>query len=375
MSKHALPVLMYHHINDHTGNLVTISPQAFEKQMAHLANKGYKTLDMAEALCLLKGEKPLTGKEVLITFDDGFLDNWVYAYPILKKYNLKAVIFVVTGFVENEGPARPHLGHLWEGKLDYDRLPEIKEHNDFDYQAIMVKKDGGFYMRWSELARMEADGVIDVQAHSHFHGDYFTSDKISGFNSKTPNRLAMTTGGDSRLGIPIYEKKPALAGRRYKDDPRLRDYLAQCVQTRGGAKFFDRPKSEWQTELQEAYDEYIKHHDLNEHYETVDEYERRVKKDLSLSRRLIEDKLNKKCLSLAWPWGVYSKQLLKWAQETGYEAAFTTEKGCNTPGCDLLTLKRCDVKKGDLRWFARQLSIYSRPGVSGLYLKIRRGGK
>ncbi len=372
MPQYALPVLMYHHINNYVDDLVTISPQGFEAQMAYLAGKGYQTPDMECALALLRGKKPLTGKEVLLTFDDGFLDNWVYAYPILKKYGLRAIIFLTTGFVEVEGLLRPHLGQVWQGEISAEQLPAVKGHNEFDYRAVMVEKKFGLYLRWSELARMEAEGVIDVQAHAHFHGEYFSGKEITDFNSNPQGRLALTTGGDSRLGIPIYERKAALLGRRYQDDPRLRDHLAHYVENRGESGFFERPKEEWRQELQAAGDGYIRQHGLQDGYEGGEEYEQRVKADLTLCKQLIESKLNKKCPALAWPWGAYNEQLLKWAQGVGYQAAFSTERGGNPAGSDLMRLKRCVVKKGGLRWFSRQLFTYSRPGVSRLYLKVRR---
>ncbi|MRT32352.1 hypothetical protein FGX01_00105, partial [Xylella fastidiosa subsp. multiplex] len=53
--------------------------------------------------------KPVPHKSIVITFDDGYLDNWVYAHPILQKYHMHAVVFIVTSWT-GDGPARPHAG-------------------------------------------------------------------------------------------------------------------------------------------------------------------------------------------------------------------------------------------------------------------------
>lgn len=362
---------MYHHINNHTRNLVTISPGDFEKQIAYLAHKGYKTLNMAEALAYLRGGRPLHGREVLLTFDDGFLDNWVYAYPILHRYGLKAVLFLVTGFVEIDGAPRPHLGQVWQRKIEHRQLPIIPQHNDFDYKSVRIDRNSGCYVRWSELVQMQADGAFDIQAHGHFHGEYFCADKIVGFNTNANNRLALVTDGDCRPGIPVYEKKPALVQTRYFDDLRLRDHLAVYVSEHGGSNFFTRPKKDWEQELYRQSEEFIRQYGLQGTWEKMEDYERRVQEDLAVCRQAIEKNLKKPCLSIAWPWGGYNNRLIKLARELGYQAAFTTERGANSPGCDLLSLKRCVVKKGNLNWFTRQLFIYSRPQLSKAYLKVR----
>ena len=371
MAEYGLPVLMYHHINDHVRDLVTISPSDFAGQMEYLARRGYQTLDLEQSLACLRGRRALNGRQVLLTFDDGFLDNWVYAYPILRKYGLRAVIFLATCFVQPQGPPRPHLGEVWEGKIKPGQLPAIKRHRDFDYRGVMVAKNGGFYLSWPELVRMQDEGVIDVQPHGHFHGQYFSSARIVGFNDNPRSRVSLATGGDSRPGIPLYEQKPALLARRYHDDRGLRDYLAAYVQERGGESFFSRPRQVWRRELQDRAGDYIRRNGLQDGYESSREYEERIREDLSLCKMLIESKLGKKCLGLAWPWGAYDERLLRLARELGYQAAFSTERGSNLPGEDLMRLKRCVVKKGDLGWFARQLFIYSRPGLSRFYLKVR----
>jgi len=96
----SVPVLMYHHVSSHKGALVTITPENFESHARFLADEGYKTLTLDEFAAFKKGRLELPKKSVLITFDDGWIDNYLVAYPILKKYSLRATIFVITDWVE-----------------------------------------------------------------------------------------------------------------------------------------------------------------------------------------------------------------------------------------------------------------------------------
>ena len=81
---YCVPVLMYHHVSPETGPITT-TPKNFESQMKGLVDEGYTTLTCDQFADFLAG-KPTPPKSVLLTFDDGYLDNWVYAHPILKKY-------------------------------------------------------------------------------------------------------------------------------------------------------------------------------------------------------------------------------------------------------------------------------------------------
>lgn len=66
----------------------------FEEQMAYLHREGYSTITLDEYMNYRRGLSPLPAKPVLLTFDDGFMSNYQYAFPILKKYNQRATIFV-----------------------------------------------------------------------------------------------------------------------------------------------------------------------------------------------------------------------------------------------------------------------------------------
>lgn len=152
-----LPVLMYHHVSPSPG-LVTCSPENFRSQMAWLAAKGWKTLSAEEfAAAIDSGNIPR--KSVFITFDDGYLDNWVHAHPVLQEFGLKASLFLITGWI-GDGPVRPHAGQA--GVL------ELPDHR----QAMAAKAQGRLdeaFLRWSEVEAMVAAGTFDFHSHTHSH--------------------------------------------------------------------------------------------------------------------------------------------------------------------------------------------------------------
>lgn len=97
-----VPILCYHNVATKEENskfpdehLWTISVDNFEEEMKYLHDNNYKTLTMDEFYKWKKGEIEVPFKSVLITFDDGLLSNYYYAFPILKKYNINASVFVI----------------------------------------------------------------------------------------------------------------------------------------------------------------------------------------------------------------------------------------------------------------------------------------
>lgn len=91
-------VLNYHKI-DNMNISLSVLPKDFEAQMEYLQKNNYHTITPDELYESLAGTGSLPENPVLITFDDGYLDNYKNAYPILKKYGFKATIFVVTSFM------------------------------------------------------------------------------------------------------------------------------------------------------------------------------------------------------------------------------------------------------------------------------------
>lgn len=363
----SIPVLMYHHVNE-LKDKFTIFPADFQAQMEYLARKNYQTLFLDELVNALKEGKEK--KRVALTFDDGYLDNWVYAYPILKKYNLKATIFIVTSRMrEKSSFYRPNLEDVWNEKVAKEKLPRISSHYQSNLRCVRNSQGSDDHITWEEAKEMSQGGLIDIQSHSHLHSYCYVSDQIVDYYHENKWRTGWLSDGDLRLGIPIYEDKPALADRRYFDDPGLRNRLAEYVSQWGGRRFFERKV--WKKELDREVEDYQGHHALKDHYESPEDREVRVKGELNLSRNIIGERLKKECYFIAWPGGTYDAKLVKWARECGYRGAVTTQPGANTSDTNPMYLKRFEIKRGNIGWFKKRLLIYSRNFTATIYPRMR----
>ena len=112
-----IPVITYHHIlpdevnTRFRDNPWTISTENFTLQMRYLRNNGFYTPTLEELEAFLHHGRPLPHNSVMIHFDDGYYSNYVYAYPILRQYGQRAVIFPVTGHAEALGQYQPPICH------------------------------------------------------------------------------------------------------------------------------------------------------------------------------------------------------------------------------------------------------------------------
>ncbi|GAA0204441.1 polysaccharide deacetylase family protein [Selenomonas dianae] len=115
-SSPGVPVLNYHQVEQKNGNPLTLWPDQFEAQMAYLAEEGYTPITIDEMMDALENGAPLPEKPVIITFDDGYADNYEYAYPILKKYGFKATIFLIYDFT-----------NAYPNYLTWEQIDEMKQ--------------------------------------------------------------------------------------------------------------------------------------------------------------------------------------------------------------------------------------------------------
>lgn len=133
-----LPVIMYHSLlkDPSRANDYTVSPATLESDLQYLLAEGYETVVIQDLISYVYQGVPLPEKPVMITFDDGHLNNLTYALPILQRYNARAVISVVGAYVE-----------------------EAVRQNDPNPQYA--------YVTWEDVRAMAESGCFEVQNHSY----------------------------------------------------------------------------------------------------------------------------------------------------------------------------------------------------------------
>lgn len=129
-----VPILLYHYIgnnpnpNDKQRDYLSVSPEKFEEQMKYLSENEYQTISLDTLYAALKKQATLPSKPVILTFDDGYTDFFYNAYPILKRFNLSATVFIPTGLM-----------------------------------------DQGYYLSWSQIKEMSSSGLVIFGAHTVHH--------------------------------------------------------------------------------------------------------------------------------------------------------------------------------------------------------------
>ena len=119
-----VPILMYHYVSvppldaDKYRLDLSVTPDAFETQMEYLAINGFHPIRLADLSDYLLRGTPLPDKPIVLTFDDGYTDNYTNAFRILKQYNFPATFFIISQFVEE---------NRW-GYVSWAQLDEMAKH-------------------------------------------------------------------------------------------------------------------------------------------------------------------------------------------------------------------------------------------------------
>jgi peptidoglycan/xylan/chitin deacetylase (PgdA/CDA1 family) len=301
---------------------LSINWRHFEHFCIYLKKQHYETLSLEEWYQYQdnKNSKSRT-KTLVLTFDDGYLDNWVFAYPILKKYGLKGTIFINPEFVEPSGEPRANLEDCWTGR-----------------KGIHELESSGF-LNWAEILLMDKNGVLDVQSHTMSHNFYFKSTKIIDFyiGQKEydwmawfyrPDRKPFYITKDQRnmvpYGTPVFEYGRSLGIRRFFPADNLNRFAIE---------FYDRSVKTDKLQKENLKQDFIKicNHFLDENasagrWETEQETEKRYRYELFESKKIIEEKLNKKVEFLCWPGGGYNELSVKLSKEARYKASTLASK-------------------------------------------------
>jgi len=129
-----LPVLMYHSVSD-TSAGYSILTSEFEKHLSAIFEAGYTPVSADELIDFVHGEGTLPNKPIVITFDDGYETNYINAFPLLARYNAKAIIFVVGSTFGQD--------YYTDGRI-------MTSHFNLDQANIM-----------------QSSGLVDIQYHTY----------------------------------------------------------------------------------------------------------------------------------------------------------------------------------------------------------------
>lgn len=133
-----LPILLYHKISYKYNGLLTISEAKLKKQFEFLQENGYTPIFFSELIDNINNGTALPEKPVIITFDDGYQNNYTYLYPLLEKLKFKATIFLPVGY--------------------------IGETNKWDHKSIKL-------MSYDILKSMDSK-YVEFGLHSYHHKNY-----------------------------------------------------------------------------------------------------------------------------------------------------------------------------------------------------------
>lgn len=154
----SVPVCIFHHVNGNAGDYLTVSTDKFKSMMSMLKREGYTTLSSEEFRRYKLGLGQVPRKSLLLTFDDAWLDVYVYAFPILREYDFKFTIFVVSDWVSlasrqprSSDPVSFPSHRVAESFVDTPRVSEV-------------------LCNWDDLRLMLQSGLCSIENHTASHG-------------------------------------------------------------------------------------------------------------------------------------------------------------------------------------------------------------
>lgn len=135
----SVPILMYHRVDQIKNDRNTVLPEMFSQHLHFLKKHGYNTITLAQLYDYHTQKIPLPAKPLVLTFDDGYENNFIYALPLLLEHKMQATVFVITGWVGKMNE--------WE---NYSGKPSCK------------------MMNWEQLKKWQQAGM-EIGAHTVTH--------------------------------------------------------------------------------------------------------------------------------------------------------------------------------------------------------------
>ena len=320
-NKSAVPVFLYHQVNPISSN---VSPEIFEEHLKIIKKYNMKTITISEYY-----NNNIDKNSILLTFDDGYYDNFKYVFPLLKKYNMKATIFLNTLYIMDKR----------------ENEPEIKDNNTVNLEAMKKYIENGKatinqYMSWEEIKEMYDSGLIDFQAHSHKHMAIFKDIKIEGLTKKERIEAPeLYLYGELEDDFPIFAKRGEYSGKAKIIKKEFYKIFKRFYKENIENKITDK------NEILKKCQEFI---DKNTEYfsdESEIEYKKRIEEDFLENKKLIEKNLGNQVKFFCWPWGHRSKETIKILKELGVVGFISTKKGTNSMKANWDMIRRIELRR------------------------------
>jgi len=185
-----VPILMYHYISvpspdaDDVRRDLSVTPQDFEEQLRYLVEAGYHSITLRDLIYYLAIGKRLPRKPIILTFDDGYRDNYTRAYPLLKKHGFVGTFFLITAPIDEEHEeylSWDQIKEMSAGGMEFEphtyTHPDLRDQPvDYVVWQIMASKEaveertGKTSRFFSYPSGMYDQQVVDVLRSAHFWG-------------------------------------------------------------------------------------------------------------------------------------------------------------------------------------------------------------
>lgn len=322
-----IPIFVFH----------SLEPVSFERRLRYLAENGYRSLSADELFYALMGATKVRDRAVALTFDDGRGSLYGVGLPLLKRYGLKGIVFLVPGRI----PAGGGLPPTW-AEVEAGRIPAAR---------VLDREREAPLLSWVEIEAMARSGSFDFQSHTFTHSRVHVAPEVVGFVTPASRRgyeafdtpLIEEDGRDLLdeevpLGTPLLRSEPRTSeAARFYETPELRSPCQAAVREGGNEAFFQQP--EWEPRLRRL----LEGRPITGRRETPEDRERAIRSELLESKRVIEERLGRPILHLCYPWHAGGPTARRLAREVGYRCGFggkVPRVPIARPGADPLAVPR-----------------------------------
>lgn len=159
-----IPILTYHYIGnnpnpqDKARDSLEVPPDKFESQMEYLSSNGYTPVSLDTLYAIFNKQTTAPRKPIVLTFDDGYIDFYTTAYPILRRFNFHAVSFIATGLI-----------------------------------------GGSYYMNWNQIKEIQSSLLVTFEAHTVTHANLVSLSNAAALKQMQDSKNVLS----AQTGYPV----------------------------------------------------------------------------------------------------------------------------------------------------------------------------